>query len=121
MTGYSEPRCWRRELGCGKGSGRGFWASDKGREGEGLCLWPSTHKYFGILDSTLSLSRGLGCQFTVPRASRTAKWQGSGRCARNDVTSNPSGPYNLKLDWVTFYWGRIRGKCPWRKQQMDRC
>lgn len=48
--------------------GRGFWASYKGREGEGLCLWPSMHRYFGILDSTLSLGGGLGCQFTAPRA-----------------------------------------------------
>lgn len=68
MTGYSKSRCRRRELGCGGGSGGGFWASDKGQEGEGLCLWPSMHRYFGILDSTLSLGGGLGRRFTAPRA-----------------------------------------------------
>lgn len=38
VTDYSKPRCWRRALGCRGGSGGGFWATDKDREGEGLCL-----------------------------------------------------------------------------------
>ena len=38
VTDYSKLRCWRRELECRGGSGGGFWATDKDREREGLCL-----------------------------------------------------------------------------------
>lgn len=78
MTDCCKPRCWRHELGCGGGSGGGFWASDKDQELKGLCLWPSTHRNFGILDPVLSFSRVHCCQFTALRAGIKQTGGGSG-------------------------------------------
>ena len=112
--------------GVWRGSGGGSRAPNKGPQWEGLCLWPSTRRYFGILYPALSLSGGHCCQFSTLRARLRVKWQWTGEVYGKSIGFLPLGILQSRIRPGHFVcvceriMKNLRGSSKWAGLQLER-